>query len=627
MDAGAVLELFVPLLLGTAFGFYIGILPGLAGRIGILLGIPLAILFDPVGSVVFLFALHSVIHTSASIPAILFALPSSAGDAATVIDGHALACKGQAGRALGASLSASVFGGVFGASLFLVLIPVALPLLRLFGPPEMLALAAIGLVMIAVVAGRSVSIAICTAALGLCASMVGFDVATSTPRLTFGIPELIDGLNLAAIVGGLFVVPEMLERRSMPPNATSRAINTTLRDVALGMRETARHKALTLRASLYGVGIGALPGLGSSVAAWLAYGDASQSLRGPTKAGDGAIACVIAPEAANNSKEGGAMVPTLFFGIPGSTSMAIMMSAFVVVGLPIGPALFSTTPHIPVILAATVALSNIIAVPMFFAIVPALVRLTALHREQFVAIAIAFALFGACYQTLGLLTVAQFAAGAALGLVLKWLDWSRIPFLLGFVLGPIIEVSYLQTSQIWGWSALQRPGVWVLGVGAIFTLRAVTKFAIRSQAGVALRTDIAAVLAVAAVLCLVFVWDAFIDPQSNMVVLFAGLGAMACAVACVRMIGSGAVRASVNVRFDGLWTATLFVLAIGPFGLLLSGFLYIGLSLRQAGTSRILSAIIALAASVVQLFMLNIVVDPWSEPLVIGIIWDWIVFG
>ncbi len=230
------------------------------------------------------------------------------------------------------------------------------------------------------------------------------------------------------------------------------------------MRTTLAHLHLVFRSSLYGIWVGIMPGLGSSVSVWMSYAYAVRHVKSDIPYGEGAIAGVIAPETANNSKEGGAMVPTLFFGIPGSSSMAIMLGAFMVIGQPVGPQLLTTDIDVSFILAAAILLANLIAIPMFFMAVPGIVRLAALRREHIVPFVIALSLFGALYQDLHWITLAQFALGGVFGIALKWAGWSRAPFLLGFVMGPLAEISYIQTSQIWGWAMFARPGTIVMVV-------------------------------------------------------------------------------------------------------------------------------------------------------------------
>jgi len=287
--------LLTALCLGTLFGFVAGLAPGIGGRIGIILSLPVAAFWDPLGGAVFLFAMHSVVHTSASIPAIAFALPSTGADAATVLDGYPLAKMGRAGEALGASLSSSAIGGVLGALAFLAVIPVARLVLNHFGPPEFLLLALAGLSMVALLSGRSLLTGLLAAALGFLVACIGLDVNTSAARFTLGLSELRSGINLAALVGGIFVVPEMLARWSFDAKGHDRAVSTSLADVFHGMGKTFAHMRLVLRSSRYGIGIGMMPGLGSSVAVWMSYAYAANHSKSEVPFGNGAIEGVIAP--------------------------------------------------------------------------------------------------------------------------------------------------------------------------------------------------------------------------------------------------------------------------------------------------------------------------------------------
>lgn len=608
------------LLFGTFAGFVIGLAPGLGGRIGIILCIPLATFWESIGGAVFLFAMHSVVHTSSSIPAIAFALPSTGADAATVLDGYPLARKGRAGEALGASLSASAIGGVLGALAFLACIPVARLLITWFGPPEFLLLALAGLSMVVFLSGNSVLTGLLTASLGFLAASVGLDVMTSASRFTLERPELLGGLDLAAVIGGIFVVPEMLARWSFDEAGRKRAISTTLRDVLEGMLTTFGHLKLVVRSSLYGIGVGIMPGLGSSVGVWMSYAFASRTVKSDIPFGEGAIAGVIAPEAANNSKEGGAMVPTLFFGIPGSSSMAIMLGALTVVGLPIGPSLLTTDIDVPLTLAATVLLANLIAVPMFLAAVPSIVRLAALRRDHMVPFAIALSLFAAAYQDPHWMTVAQFAAGGVLGVCLKGIGWPRAPFLLGFVIGPLAEISFIQTSQVWGWSMFARPGVLAMLVFFAILLFRAYRSRSRKQArrlgklDALLALPFAMLFGLALISALSFPGNA---SQVPVIICVAGLS-LAVLVMLSGIWSKGRDAEGPLERFDGLGLTALYIAMVPLLGLPIASAIYVGTLIRLARVGLVTALVAALSLGMVQIWFFSLVTDVFAEPLVTG---------
>lgn len=616
---GIVAALFV----GTFFGFVAGLTPGLGGRIGIILSLPIAIFWDPLGAAVFLFSMHAVVHTATSIPAIAFALPSTSGDAATILDGHPLAKMGRGGEALGASLSASALGGVLGALAFLAAIPIARALLVWFGPPEFLVLAIAGLSMVATLSGRNITAGLVVGVLGLLFSMVGRDVMTGAGRFTFGVPNLYDGLSLSAFVGGIFAVPEMLSRFELDAESKQIAVKTRLRDVLAGMWTTFRYIPLVIRSSIYGILVGIMPGVGSSVSVWMSYAYAARTVKSEIPFGKGAIAGVIAPEAANNSKEGGAMVPTLFFGIPGSSSMAIMLVALHVVGQQIGPSLLTTNVQVSFVLAATILLSNLLAIPVFFATIPFIVRLTALRRDHLIPVAISISLFAAMMGDMSASTLAQFAFGGVMGVALKWVGWPRAPFLLGFVLGPIAEITYIQTAQIWGWGMFLRPVtiIMVLAFG-IALVRALVgrKPSARSVLG---RADGIVALPVLATFAAALTMTlGFPSGSSRAPLIVAVLGTVLSVGLLLASLPAKKIDRDPLEQFDWLATTALFCLAVPLAGLPMSSAGYTIYMLSRLGVRHWVAAAWGIGLGLIQLGLLSLALDLRAEPLISGwIIW------
>lgn len=444
---------------GASIGFVVGLIPGIGGRTGLILSLPLATFFPPYEAAIFLFSMHAVVNTSGSIPNIAFGIPSSSADMATIIDGYPLAKMGRAGEALGASLSSSAIGGVLGSLAFLLAIPIAQPLVTSFGPPEFLMLAILGITMVSSLSQEGLIPGLVVAAVGVVAATVGVDFRSGEARFTFGWLELWDGVGLPAIVCGLFVIPEMLALKPFDDASHRRAIATSIGDVARGMLVTLNHIRVVIVSSWYGIVIGFMPSLGSSISAWLSYGYAARTTKSDIPFGQGAIAGVIAPEAANNSKEGGAMIPTLFFGIPGSSSMAIMMGLLAFVGVAVGPNLLDPERDLGLSFSLTgaVILANLVVVPMFLLVIPVLVRVSSIRREAIVPFAIALSVTAALVDTPRIITIVLIAIFTVVGIGLKLANWPRAPFVLGYVVGDMAERSWFQTQQIYGWQALQRP--------------------------------------------------------------------------------------------------------------------------------------------------------------------------
>jgi cbb3-type cytochrome oxidase subunit 3 len=234
-----------------------------------------------------------------------------------------------------------------------------------------------------------------------------------------------------------------------------------------GMAVTLRYRATLLRSTFYGIVVGLMPGLGASISVWLSYGYAARTVTSEIPFGQGAIAGVIAPEAANNAKEGGAMIPTLFFGIPGSSSMAIMMAALALAGVSVGPRMLGQDIGLSYLLAGTVIAANLIAIPLFFMAVPWIVRFSAVRREMIAPFAIVIGVTASLVHEPNLVTHVELLFATALGLALKAANWPRAPFILGFVVGDLLEASSYQTAVIWGWSALERPMTIVLALALL----------------------------------------------------------------------------------------------------------------------------------------------------------------
>lgn len=446
---------------GTLLGLLIGLMPGLSGRVGLILCLPLALVLDPVVGAVFLLAMHAVVHTSGSIPAILFGVPTSASEAATAVDGVPMMRQGRGGQAVGATIAASAIGGVVGALALFAFVPLARPIIELFGSAEVAVMGVIGIASVAALAGSSMARGLVVAALGVLASTVGVAHMTATQRFTFGSLELWDGLTLAAAVTGLFVVPEMLLGR--PPEGGlegNRAVR--LRDVLAGCRDTLRHGWLLLRTSVIGIFVGFVPGVGSSVAVWLAYGHAVQTVRSKVPYGEGAVAGVIAAETANNSKEGGALAPTLLFGVPGTSGMGILLGAFLMMGIQAGPRLSTVQPGFVETMAWTILLANLLAVPLCLALTPSLTRFAALRRELVLPFALIAALLATLATQASLATLVEILAFSLLGTGLAAAGWPRAPFVLGFVMGPLLESALSRAVVVYGWSLFERPIVQVL---------------------------------------------------------------------------------------------------------------------------------------------------------------------
>ena len=444
---------------GVLVGLTIGVIPGLGGIVGIALLIPLTFEMDAYSAFAFLIGIGAVTTTSDTVPAVLFGVPGTTGSAATILDGHPLAKQGQAGRAFGAAYTSSVLGGLAGAFLLAISIPTLRPVLLYLGSPELLAICIFGMSMVAVLSGKAPLRGMVAAGLGLMVAMVGSDPQTGTMRWTFNTLYMWDGLPLVPITLGLFALPELaglaIEKKNIGVDSRVNARSGQLE----GIRDTFRCWWLVLRCSWIGAALGAVPGMGSAVIDWLAYGHALKTERKTERFGSGDIRGVIASESSNNAKEGGALIPTLAFGVPGSASMAILLSAFMMHGLVPGPRMLTDNLEVTFSIVWSLALANVFGAGLCLAFSNQLARVATIRISILLPAVLAIIFLGALQgsRQWGDLNV-LFIFGL-LGWVMKQLDWPRPPLILGVVLGDIVERYLFISVNRYEWAWLSRPVV------------------------------------------------------------------------------------------------------------------------------------------------------------------------
>ncbi|WP_162916831.1 tripartite tricarboxylate transporter permease [Dongia deserti] len=577
--------LFGAMLIGMTIGMVFGAAPGLGAKMGILLLMPMLFSMEPAIGLVLILSMHAVIHTGGSIPSILFGVPGGAAEAATVLDGFPLAKSGRAAEALGASMAASGIGGIGGAIAYFLLLPVFTAIGRQLGAPEYLLLALIGLSAVSTLSHGSPFKGLAMAALGLLAGTMGMDHATGTPRFVFGQLALWDGLDILILVAGLFAIPELLDlarHKTSRLNARDAATGCTYGGLFRGMAETWRHRWLTLRTTFIGIVIGMTPGLGAEIASWLGYGHAVQFAKDKSRFGHGAIEGVIAPETANNSKEGGAFLPTVAFGLPSTATMALIMAAFAILGIPMGPMLTDNHPDLVVLIGWTILWSNLIAVLFFIAVLPVVGRLAYLRIDILAPIIMAVVITGTLIEQTGWWPIGTLFAISLLGCALATLDWPRAPFLLGFIMGQLAEINLVKTITLYDWGALARwPSLVLIAALAVILLAA---FKWRSSAARGNLSTGEGVLA--GILCLVFAAAAAISLgyplEARAMPLLAGVaGALLTATLVLKCVTAAIkTKADRGVRPVPWRAISILALYMGliPFGgMLAAGGLYAGL--------------------------------------------------
>ena len=461
---------FFVLLGGIGIGFVVGILPGVGGLVTLALMLPFVFEMSPTHAFAFLLGMLAVTSTTGDITSILFGVPGESISAATIIDGHAMAKNGEAGRALGAALMSSLVGGVVGAFALAASIPVVAPLVLSFKSPEFLALALLGITFLASLSGNSKLKGMLAGGLGLVLAMVGLDPQSGMPRYTLGMPQLWDGIGIVPVTVGLFALPEVVD---LWVRGTSIAESRTgrLGGVWQGVKDTFKYWGTTVRCSIIGAFIGVIPGLGAGVSQWVAYGHAVQSASDKSRFGFGDVRGVLGPGAANNSGLGGALVPTIAFGVPGNVVMAILLGAFLVQGLVPGPSMLTENLTLTFTFVWFIVIANIITVAFCFLFLNQLAKLTHVRGSLLIPGIVLLVFLGGYAGTNSMLDVGITLLFGAVGLVMVYIDWPRPPLILGLVLGGLVERNFFISYELHGLTFLWRPIVavtLVIAFGVLF---------------------------------------------------------------------------------------------------------------------------------------------------------------
>lgn len=448
------------MMLGVFVGLVIGFLPGLGGISGMSLLIPFVYGMDQVSAVAMLIGMVAVIPTGDTFTSVLMGIPGSSASQATVLDGYPLARQGQAARALSAAFWSSMIGGVFGAILLTGFVVVAKPLILLFSSAELFMLSILGLSMVGVLSGNSILRGVSACGLGAMFGAIGAAPATGETRFDLSLDYLSDGVPLTIIGLGLFAIPELAElmRRKQAIARHSDLGSGWIQ----GMKDTIHHWKLILQSSWIGTIVGALPGLGGGVVDWITYGLTVQTAKDRSRFGKGDIRGVIAPEAANNSLQGGALMPTLIFGIPGSGSMAVFMGGMVLLGIQAGPNMVTSDLNVTYTIAWTLAIASIIGAFACFICAYPMARLTFIPFDRIAPFMLMITCFGAFQARRNLMDLVLLFLIGILGILMRRFGWSRPAFLIGFVLAEPIENYLYQALQFNGWGFLLRPGVIII---------------------------------------------------------------------------------------------------------------------------------------------------------------------
>ncbi len=446
------------ILLGGTIGLVFGVIPGIGGMTALALLLPFLFGRPPEQALVLVMALAPVSSTGGAISAILLNVPGIGPNAATLIDGYPMTVKGEGGRALGAALASSGMGGALSGFLALAIIPLVLPMTMAIRFADMVIVILVGLAFIGILGGASKIKGLISGGLGLLISLIGFQAMTGVARFTFGSPYLYDGMPLVPLTLGLFAIPEMVALATRGGTiAKATIVSQGMADVWKGVRDVFHHWGLWLRSSIIGYIIGIIPGVGADAASFITYGQAKQLSKHPELFGTGIVEGVIAPESANNGKEGGALIVTLALGIPGSAHYALVLAAILMLGLSPGPEMLRTHLPLSLTLILVIIVTNIIAAVVCLFLAPRMAKIAFVPSAVLIPLVISIVLVGSYVYSEFFSNIIVTLIFSTVGIAMKQFGYSRPALLLGYILGFLFERHFFFAIQIGGPLFFIRP--------------------------------------------------------------------------------------------------------------------------------------------------------------------------
>ena len=497
------------LIVGVVVGVLNGAMPGGAvPSLIVLLGFAYGL--DPYIALPLAIGMVATVPTGDTLPAVLLGMPGSTSGQATILDGNPMARQGKAGVALSAAYFSSLLGGIIGAIFLFLTIPVARPIVNTFSAAEFFVLGLVAIGVVGVVSSGALLRGLIAGAFGLLIASVGYDDATGAHRLTFGQDYLWDGIHIIPVVIGLFAIPEFFDM-VVSDISIARRTEVSQADASAqrreGMVSVLRNWLLVVRSAAMGVFVGLLPGIGGSLAQWLSYASARQTVRGGTETfGTGDIRGVIAPESANNAVDGGQLVPTLFFGVPGSVGMALFLGLLIILDVRPGPDMLNNQLPLTMTIAFSLVMANVLATGLALGFTPLLTRIAFVRPNVLVPLILAVMTIAAFQANRSIHDLVVMLAFGALGYFMKTYGWPRPPIIIAVILGGIIERFYGISSGAFDWvnfsspteGVFTRPAVIIIiaiAVGtAAYTVRmqrSVNRTMRRQEAEFSGRTDVA----------------------------------------------------------------------------------------------------------------------------------------
>jgi putative tricarboxylic transport membrane protein len=430
-------ELLLATMIGVIVGLVVGALPGLGPAAGVAIMLPVAVGFGGTAAIAALSGVYYGAMFGGGVTSILLGIPGDAPSVMTVIDGHALAKKGQAGRALGMSVSASFIGGCAGIVLLVAFsAPVARAALA-FGPTEMTALMCFALSLVSVLGGRNAIKGFTALFVGMWLGMIGLDPIGGPIRYTFGLIDLFEGIDFTVVAVGLFGLSEMFV--SLSQEVTAKPERYSLRSVLPSPRDLIQCRWVFPLGVGVGFFVGVLPGVGATAATMLVYAIAKKLSPRSHEFGSGAIEGVAAPESANNTASYASMIPLFSLGIPGSATTAVLLGGLLMIGLQPGPLLFTSNPDFVWTVFGSFWVGNLMLVVLTLLLIPLLASIVFISNAILYPVVFGIVILGVYSINYSMSDITIALAAGGVGYVMLKLDYSPVPLVLGLVLGPLLE--------------------------------------------------------------------------------------------------------------------------------------------------------------------------------------------
>ncbi|WP_104090911.1 tripartite tricarboxylate transporter permease [Cryobacterium sp. N19] len=457
-------SMLIFLLIGVIAGLVIGVIPGLGGTGAVAVLLPFVFVLEPAQAMAMIIGAVAVVHTSDAVTSILIGIPGSASASVLLLDGHEMAKKGQGARALSASFLASMVGGLIGVVALTFAIPVARPLVLMLGSPEIFMLTVLGISLTALLSKGNIIKGLMAGVFGIFLAQIGGAPTSPEYRYTFGSLYLSEGLGLVAVALGIFGVAEIIALVARK-QAIAQGVTGLGSGWIEGAKDVVRHWTHVVRGSAVGVLVGILPGVGATAGSWMAYGQAQATARGESKKsfGHGDPRGVIAPSAAGNSVEAGALIPTLLFGIPGAAPFALLLGALLIFGIEPGPRILTDNLDTVYVIVWSFAIASVLGAAFCFILAKPLAKLSFIRFPLLAAAIIPILFMSGFQEPLEMQVFWVMIILGILGWLMKTFSVPRAPFLIGFVLAVPLERYYFLTANLYEFGDwFTRPAVLVM---------------------------------------------------------------------------------------------------------------------------------------------------------------------